>query len=81
MTDEDKSDTLSAVMLERSIRMPTNRKRYVISVNNRMFDEIEKFKAENGFATQSGAIQELIRLGIAKLEEEEREKEKQKEKE
>jgi len=53
--------------------MATSRPRYMISVNNRMNEEIEKFKEENKFTTKSEATQELIRLGLEALR---REKEK-----
>lgn len=51
--------------------MATNRKRYIISVNDRMYEEISKFKDEHFFVTYSSAIQELIRMGLVALREDE----------
>ena len=57
--------------------MATNKQRYQISVSDRMLREIVAFQEENNIATRSGAIQELIRLGIQVIQNEERDKERQ----
>lgn len=49
--------------------MATKRPRYMISVDNEMFDAIEDFRFENRFQTRSEATAELIRLGLEALNE------------
>ena len=44
--------------------MATNKKRYQVSVDDRLLRRIEKFQKDNSYATKSGAIQELIRIGL-----------------
>lgn len=44
--------------------MATNKKRYQVSVDDRLLKRIEKFQKDNSYATKSGAIQELIRIGL-----------------
>ncbi len=47
--------------------MATKKQRYMISVNDDMFNEIENFRFENRFSTRSEATTELIRLGLEQL--------------
>ncbi len=48
--------------------MATNRARYTVSVDDKMFQQIEDFRFERRFQTRSEATVELIRLGLAALE-------------
>lgn len=47
--------------------MATKRPRYMISVDNDMFNAIEDFRFEHRFQTRSEATAELIRLGLEQL--------------
>lgn len=47
--------------------MATKRPRYMISVDDEMFNAIEDFRFENRFQTRSEATAELIRLGLEAL--------------
>ena len=49
--------------------MPTKKARYMISIDDDLFKEIEDVRYENRFPTRSEATTELIRLGleVAKL--------------
>lgn len=58
--------------------MATKRPRYMISVDNEMFDKIEDFRFEKRFQTRSEATAELIRLGLEAIEEEQEEAKKAK---
>lgn len=44
--------------------MATKRARYMISVDDNMFEAIEDFRFEHRFQTRSEATTELIRLGL-----------------
>lgn len=44
--------------------MATTRSRYMISVDQDMFKEIEDFRFEKRYQTRSDATTELIRLGL-----------------
>ena len=44
--------------------MATQRKRYMISVDDDMFNAIEDYRFEQRFQTRSEATAELIRLGL-----------------
>lgn len=44
--------------------MATQRKRYMISVDDEMFNAIEDYRFEQRFQTRSEATTELIRLGL-----------------
>ena len=44
--------------------MATRKKRYQISFDDRLVKRIHKFQEDNGYATVSGAIVELIRVGL-----------------
>ena len=44
--------------------MATRKRRYQISFDERMLKRIEKFQTDNDYTTKSGAIQELIRIGL-----------------
>ena len=48
--------------------MATKRPRYMISVDNKMFEAIEDFRFEHRFQTRSEATAELIRLGLEAIE-------------
>jgi len=47
--------------------MATNKQRYMISVDDEMFKEIENFRFEKRFQTRSEATTELLRLGLETL--------------
>lgn len=47
--------------------MATKKQRYMISVNDDMFDAIENFRFTNRFQTRSEATTELIRLGLEQI--------------
>lgn len=49
--------------------MATTRQRYMISVDDALFEEIENFRFERRFQTRSEATAELIRLGVESLRE------------
>ncbi len=55
--------------------MATKRQRYMISVDDELFKEIEDFRFEKRYQTRSEATAELIRLGLAVIKKE-REQEK-----
>lgn len=55
--------------------MATKRPRYMISVDNDMFNAIEDFRFERRFQTRSEATTELIRLGLEQIKKEQQEKE------
>ena len=44
--------------------MATNRHRYMISVEDELFEAIEDFRFEQRYQTRSEATAELIRLGL-----------------
>ena len=48
--------------------MATKRSRYMISVDNEMFNAIEDFRFLNRFQTRSEATAELIRIGLATVQ-------------
>ncbi len=48
--------------------MSTKKQRYMISVDDDMFNAIEDFRFENRYQTRSQATTELIRLGLKVLE-------------
>lgn len=50
--------------------MATKRPRYMISVDEEMFKEIEDFRFKNRYDTRSKATAELIRLGLEQLKSE-----------
>ena len=50
--------------------MATDRPRYTVSVDAKMFQQIEDFRFEHRFQTRSEATVELIRLGLESLERE-----------
>lgn len=50
--------------------MATKKQRYMISVDDDMFKEIEDFRYERRFPTRSEATTELIRLGLESLKRE-----------
>lgn len=47
--------------------MSTTRERYMISVDDDMFADIENFRFDNRFNTRSDATQALIKLGLQVL--------------
>lgn len=51
--------------------MATKKQRYMISVNDDMFDAIENFRFTNRFQTRSEATTELIRLGLEQIKKQE----------
>lgn len=56
--------------------MATKKPRYMISVDDEMFFEIEDFRYENRFPTRSEATAALIRLGLEQIKKEREEAEK-----
>lgn len=50
--------------------MATKKPRYMISVDDDMFNAIEDFRFERRFQTRSEATAELIRLGLEQLKKE-----------
>ena len=56
--------------------MATKKPRYMISVDDDMFNAIEDFRFERRFQTRSEATTELIRLGLEQLKKEEEESKK-----
>lgn len=50
--------------------MATNKPRYTVSVDDKMFEEIEDFRFKRRFQTRSEATAELIRLGLEALQNE-----------
>lgn len=50
--------------------MATKKPRYMISVDDDMFNAIEDFRFEHRFQTRSEATAELIRLGLEQLKKE-----------
>ena len=57
--------------------MATKKPRYMISVSNEMFEQIEDFRFNNRFQTRSEATTELLRLGIEVLKKRQEEAEAQ----
>ena len=47
--------------------MATQKARYMISVDDEMFREIEDFRFEHRFQTRSAATTELIRIGLEQI--------------
>ncbi len=56
--------------------MATKKPRYMISVDDDMFNAIEDFRFERRFQTRSEATAELIRLGLETLKRERKAQEK-----
>ena len=52
--------------------LATKKQRYMISVDDAMFREIEDFRYEKCYPTRSEATSELIRLGLEVIKEERR---------
>lgn len=50
--------------------MATDKPRYTVSVDQDLFHQIEDFRFERRFQTRSEATVELIRLGLAALQDE-----------
>ena len=57
--------------------MATKKPRYMISVDDDMFNAIEDFRFERRFQTRSEATTELIRLGLEALKKQQEEQKKQ----
>ncbi|MCL2343984.1 MAG: ribbon-helix-helix domain-containing protein [Firmicutes bacterium] len=55
--------------------MATKKPRYMISVDNKMFNAIEDFRFSNRFQTRSEATAELIRIGLETVQKQLQEKE------
>ena len=58
--------------------MSTNKARYTVSVDNKLFQQIEDFRFENRFQTRADATVKLIRLGLEVVEKRKKEKENKK---
>jgi len=52
--------------------MATTRPRYMISVDDSMFEEIENYRFENRFQTRSEATAELLRIGLQQIRKQKR---------
>lgn len=50
--------------------MATKKQRYMISVDDDMFNAIENFRFERRYQTRSEATTELIRLGLEQIKKE-----------
>lgn len=50
--------------------MATENKRYTVSVDQKLFEEIENFRFSNRYQTRSEATVELIRRGLEQLKQE-----------
>lgn len=55
--------------------MGTNKKRYTVSVDEKLFKKIEDFKFENRFQTRSEATVKLIEIAFETLKKEQKIKE------
>ncbi len=53
--------------------MATNKKRYTVSVDDELFQQIENFRFSHRYQTRAEATVELIRLGLQQLKKEEAE--------
>lgn len=51
--------------------MATEKPRYSITVDDKLFEEIEDFRFSNRYQTRNQATIELIKLGLEKLKEKE----------
>jgi len=60
------------------MKMATNKQRYMISVDDATYKEIEDFRFERRYQTRSEATAELIRIGLDTIKKQES-KSKQKE--
>lgn len=58
------------IYTKEAIVLATKKPRYMISVDDDMFNEIEDFRFEQRFQTRSEATTELIRLGLEALKRE-----------
>ena len=47
--------------------MATNKKRYTVSVDDELFQQIENFRFSHRYQTRAEATVELIRLGLQQL--------------
>ena len=54
--------------------MGTDKARYTVSVDQKMFQEIEDFRFENRYQTRAEATVELIRLGLQTAKEKKNQK-------
>mgnify|MGYP005757051957 CR=1 FL=1 len=50
--------------------MATNKPRYSITVDEKLFEEIENFRFDNRYATRNQATIELIKKGLESLKKE-----------
>jgi metal-responsive CopG/Arc/MetJ family transcriptional regulator len=58
------------------IKIPTQKPRYCITVDEEMMKEIDDFRFENRYNSRSKATLELIRLGLQTLKEQKANQEK-----
>jgi hypothetical protein len=59
---------------EQEVFMGTDKARYTVSVDQKMFQEIEDFRFENRYQTRAEATVELIRLGLQTVHEKKNQK-------
>ena len=64
-------------MHQGGVKMATKKPRYMISVDDDMFNAIEDFRFEHRFQTRSQATTELIRLGLEQIKKEQEKQEKE----
>ena len=53
--------------------MATDKPRFTITLPDEVYEEVSEYKEENGYKTQSKAIQQLIKLGLQDVGEEQEE--------
>ena len=55
--------------------MPTKKPRFIVTVDEDLFDQIEDFRFENRYQNRNAAMIELIRAGLKAKEERDEERE------
>ena len=55
--------------------MPTKKPRFIVTVDEDLFDQIEDFRFENRYQNRNAAMVELIRTGLKAKEERDEERE------
>ena len=55
--------------------MPTKKPRFIVTVDEDLFDQIEDFRFENRYQNRNAAMVELIRAGLKAKEERDEERE------
>ena len=60
---------------KRGNNMPTKKPRFIVTVDEDLFDQIEDFRFENRYQNRNAAMIELIRAGLKAKEERDEERE------